>query len=358
MSLITDKLNTYINYLEKVKKNPDYEPTSSEKEANYYVNNDASLKGVITELNSTNDYLRRKEIINSFGTKNNSNVVDISKISHYKLNNGNEVYSFIDSNGVRRVVENNKLGDISSQLNEKDFIMEDMIKNNNTELNMVQIDEFMKDPNNFKNLDKNELDNLKAIIANKDQMKIKYINKENMVLLDENGNVLEAYYDQNDNTSKIGTPDSIKYNQNELSDESNVETKTNNQNNDIKSEIKDGETEEEKNNFSPEFIEKVNKEIEDKQIKVSLDDALRNIPLYYEVPTKIDSDFNAKVIDENEKEFYDNMTSLYAEELAKKKADKMAKTLDLSKDNRGIASVFLLAMILFVVAVIILFNMK
>ena len=361
MSLIRDKLNTYIDYLEKVKKDKDYKPTPIEKEADYYVNNDSSLKGIISELNSTDDYLKKKEIINSFDN-NKTNTIDISKINYLKLNNGKEVYSFVDSNGVRRVVENNKLGNISSQLNGKDYIMEDMIRNNNNEIKMTQIDEFINDPNNFKNLSKNELDNLKAIIANKDQMKIKYINKDNMILLDESGNVLEAYFDLKDNTSKIGTPDSINYNQNELSEETNVNTSininNNVQSNEVDSEIKEGEVEDEKNNFSPELIERVSREIEAKNLNISLSDALRNIPLYYEVPTKIDSDFNAELIDENEKEFYDNMTSLYAEDLAKKRAKSMSKSLDLSKDTRGIASVFLLALILFVVAVIILFNMN
>lgn len=361
MSLITDKLNTYINYLEKLKSDPKYEPNAIEKEANYYVNNDKSLKEVVSELNTTNDYLKRKEIINSYGSKTN-NMIDISKISHYKLNNGNEVYSFIDNSGVRRVVENNKLGDISKQLNESDFIMEDMLRNNNNEINMVQIDEFLKDVNNFKNLEQRELENLKAIIANKDNMKIKYINKDNMLLMDENGNVLEAYYDENQNTSKIGSPDLISYNQDELSADTSLnsnEISNNSETNEgLKNEIIEGQEEEEKNNFSVEDIEKIKKEIEDKQIDVSLEDALKNIPLYYEVPTKIDSDFSSGLIDEKQKEFYENMTVLYAESLSKRQKNNMKKTLDLTKDTRGIASVFLLSIILFIIAVIILFNLK
>lgn len=113
------------------------------------------------------------------------------------------------------------------------------------------------------------------------------------------------------------------------------------------------------NNYTDEEIRKIDAEIKAKGVNVSLEDALANIPVYYRTPIKIYNDFKDGVLTQELREFYSDMTTLYADEIAKKKQEEAEKTQKLTLNGEaGIASIFLLSVVLFVVAVIILLNMK
>ena len=72
------------------------------------------------------------------------------------------------------------------------------------------------------------------------------------------------------------------------------------------------------------------------------------------------------MLDEQTKEFYEDMTSMHAENNAKSNNIAKQQTLvytmptdeKVSSDQKGIASIFIVAIVLFVVAAIILFIMN
>ena len=116
----------------------------------------------------------------------------------------------------------------------------------------------------------------------------------------------------------------------------------------------------ETNAFTDEQIKQIEAEIMTKGVGISLEEALANIPIYYKTPIKVYNDFKDGVINQVQREFYSDMTTLYADAIAKKKQEEAEKnnTLKLQNGEAGIASIFLLSVVLFVVAVIILLNMN
>ncbi|MBQ3474666.1 MAG: hypothetical protein IJH20_00625 [Bacilli bacterium] len=116
----------------------------------------------------------------------------------------------------------------------------------------------------------------------------------------------------------------------------------------------------ETNAFTDEQIKQIEAEIITKGVGISLEEALANIPIYYKTPIKVYNDFKDGVINQVQREFYSDMTTLYADAIAKKKQEEAEKnnTLKFQNGEAGIASIFLLSVVLFVVAVIILLNMN
>ncbi|MBR3117134.1 MAG: hypothetical protein IKF36_04595 [Bacilli bacterium] len=114
------------------------------------------------------------------------------------------------------------------------------------------------------------------------------------------------------------------------------------------------------NGYTDEEIRKIDAEIKAKNVNISLEDALANIPIYYKTPIKVYNDFKDGVITQEQREFYSDMTTMYADDIAKKKQEEAAAQNQklVLNGEAGIASIFLLSVVLFVVAVIILLNMK
>lgn len=114
------------------------------------------------------------------------------------------------------------------------------------------------------------------------------------------------------------------------------------------------------NLFTDEQIRSIEAEIITKGVGISLEEALANIPIYYKTPIKVYNDFKDGVINQVQREFYSDMTTLYADAIAKKKQEEAekAKTPLLQNGEAGIASIFLLSVVLFIVAVVILLNMN
>lgn len=113
------------------------------------------------------------------------------------------------------------------------------------------------------------------------------------------------------------------------------------------------------NDYTDEQIKAINEEINIRNVGIKLEDALANIPVYYRTPIKVYNDFKDGVINQQQREFYTDMTTMYADYIAKKKQEENEKAQKLTLNGEaGIASIFLLSVILFVVAVIVLLNMK
>ena len=113
------------------------------------------------------------------------------------------------------------------------------------------------------------------------------------------------------------------------------------------------------NDYTDEQIRAINEEINIRNVGIKLEDALANIPVYYRTPIKVYNDFKDGVINQQQREFYTDMTTMYADYIAKKKQEENEKAQKLTLNGEaGIASIFLLSVILFVVAVIVLLNMK
>ena len=385
---MVERLREYVEYLKKQKVSG-YVPNAQDQSANYYVHSDKNISSRINEIDQVVDIDERIKLVEemiknltleeqqkleqkNMEEQKKEKVINIKDIDHLKLQNGQEVYSFIDANGNRKLVQNSRNGDLNTQLS-GDMLEIDELEQNNDMVNLVQIDEFLGDTNNFRGLDEYQMENVKKLIESKDSLNIKYFNRDNMVAVDENGKVLEVYYDQNDRVSKISEPNSFNYQKSSLDANNNVNSNINEvQSNNVENkednnvDLKEGEEVKGKDFLSPEEQSAIKAEIEEKGINVSVNDAYSNIPMYYENPIKIEEDFKSGLLDEQAKEFYEDMTSMHAENNAKTNNIAKQQTLvytmptdeKVSSDQKGIASIFIVAIVLFVVAAIILFIMN
>ena len=114
----------------------------------------------------------------------------------------------------------------------------------------------------------------------------------------------------------------------------------------------------ETNAFTDEQIRTIQATINQKNVGISLEEALANIPIYYRTPIKVYNDYKDGVINQVQREFYSDMTTLYADAMAQKKQKEAEINKTAQSSEAGIASIFLLSVVLFIVAVVILLNMN
>lgn len=153
--------------------------------------------------------------------------VDVDDIQHLFLANGNEIFYFYESQFGRNVVlENSKKGrslveqlkDI--QIENDKYQTEDAFDNahniladealrSNMELNFYSKDEIINHEAEMRELSREDADKVKYLLKNYDEFNIKGINIENMIYIDQAGDIFEITYV--DNKINIAKPDSQDY---------------------------------------------------------------------------------------------------------------------------------------------------
>ena len=369
-----EEVKTYIEYLDKIEKDPSYQATTNEQSIIYNINNNPKYADLIKTINSVSssnrigilkDYLFNEETKKLTNEELVSKIygIDVSNIENFKLDNDINVFTFYDERlGRKRIIENLGRESLISQLKniqelnikyqtndyEKNVnnILEDKALNNSNrqELNMVDINDYMAHPEDYGTLTNDTSLIISKIYNEKDNKKIKYINIDNMLLLTENNDVIEMTKDEKGNIV-LGTPNKWESKVSEVSNEDKINEQYDLEEDNVETTI-------DNNNFEDQ-VEFINgKEIED-EIKIN------NLDLD---PNKVKETIinhanNPSLPYEDNEEFYENLVTIYLE---RKKAYEKKKTMSmtLSYDNYGHANILLISILLIFLVFMIYVTIK
>lgn len=395
------ELLSYVKIVSETKKSNAY--FSSKEEIQNYntivskMQSDDNLKSLINLLSVAPNLETMEKMINEY-IKNEkmdrikdidkliSNIygIRIDSIEHRYLQNGKEVFAFFDPKlNRKRVLENVKDGSLVEQLKEMQNEQEKQISNfyrtnseemlkdqayeNKSELQMIFIGDIHEYKKIINGLNPEKLNSFNSLLARAETLNLKYINIEEQIALDKDGNMYESYYNQKERKSIVETPQSYRYNEEEMSTKETTEKKVDEIINDPNARLdptgkEESDTEEEQEKIKEEYFNDYedmadlitaeyrtyysNAEVDAKAI-------FSNIMKYYENPALMDE------LAGNEREFYEKMVDLYAEKKEQKQKLEQNKVRKLelknSDNNSGFGYVLLFAIIVIVVFVGILF---
>ena len=224
-----------------------------------------------------------EEIAKTFG-------VSVDKIEHKFLSNGKEIFSFYDiSLGRQVVLENNKKGktlveylrEIQEQ-NEKyqteneetnsNNILNDQRIDENLELKMYTKEEILGLNINFNSSANEDIAKLKYLLQNYDRLRIKGIDLENLIYIDEDNKIHEAVINEKQEVT-VASLEDANYAAEEYDGASSNEAPEEEDNNDLEAMIDDVETEEVDFELSgSEYEENKNEKEKGKQKVLTKDD--------------------------------------------------------------------------------------
>lgn len=367
-----DIIKTYIEYLDKIEKDPSYEATTNENDLLYNINNNPKYTDIIKAINNApssnrigilQNYLFEEETKKLTNEELVSKIygINVTNIENFKLNNDVDIFTFYDERlGRKRIIKNLGRESLISQLknsqelnvdyqtndyekNANNILVDRALENSNRqELNMIDINDYIAHPEDYGTLTNDTALIINKIYNEKDNKKIKYINLDNMVLLTENNDVIEMTKDENDNII-LSTPSKWKSNISEVSNEDKVKEQY--YDDEISSDEID--TTIESNNFEdePEFIsaEDIESELSVQNLNLTnINEVNNNIIHYYNNPEKIED-----IEDPIEKAFYEKMVNeIYAvrkSEYEKKKQRTMSMTL--SNNDYGFVNIILISIL-------------
>lgn len=202
------------------------------------VNQNSEIKEIVEQLESLSPMDREKKLKQFLNKGNNVNEeqeisktfgIDIDKIEHKYLNNGIEVFSFYDPKLGRQVVlENKKDGSLVEQLkkiqqNNKKYQTSnseqnanDILNDTNIELKMITLNEIKDHKQQLQNMNKQQEIKLNYLINNYSKLKIKGINLDNLIYMDENDNLIEVIYDAENDMIVTDAPKHASYDETEV----------------------------------------------------------------------------------------------------------------------------------------------
>lgn len=222
------------------------------------VENNPELMALLKKIHSLPDSERVKAVNEYFSkkeekdepTKNEEEEisktygVDADKIEHKFLSNGNEIFSFYDiKRGKQVILENNKKGkslvtylkEIQEQ-NEKyqtedaetnsNDILRDKSNEENIELQMLTKEEILARIDGSANVTKEDAAKLRYLLQNYEKLRIKGINLENLIYIDEDNKIHEAVINEKQEVI-IATPDDANYSDGEYEKSEEVKEETN-----------------------------------------------------------------------------------------------------------------------------------
>ena len=384
-----DALRQYIDSLDKKLE----DLTIEEKTNRYLVENDKELINVVNDINGLSDREERLKVVSTFEKEKNEKLneaekvkevvsktfgIGLDKIDFMKLESGIDIIAFYDENLSRkRIIDYTNAKSIAEEFSkiqndDKKFQSDDYEKNsidiakqeaevNNgkRELSMMDIDSFKNNYNDIiNNLDDPiKIQNIKNIYDEAKNKKIKYVNLENMIALDENNNIVESYYDSKTNQSKIETPVSYKPSVNTIDNKENVENKVYEE--DSKDSFNLDIPNDETVDLEPTEFEKKEeidfaKEIDlDNEMTFSAiykdrEEVMNNIKRYTSNMDELENDYAKGAenggITQEEYDFYGRMIDKYAKALENKMTKKL--TLQNNMGSNGFANILFISMFL------------
>lgn len=384
-----ENLRQYIDSLDKKLE----DLTIEEKTNRHLVENDKELINVVKKINDLSDKEKRLEEVNKFIKEKREKVKEAVKniyglnldiIDFMKLQSGIEIIAFYDENEKRKRIieysvakslaeEFSKIQNANDNYQSQDYEANTLaiakqqaeVNNRKLELDMIDIEnekEYSErirqidDPIKLQNI-KNLLDLAKIKNANNDGNKIKYINIENMIALDEKNNIIESYYDAKTNQSKIDTPTTYNSSVSTIGNEENVEKNVYEETGNESSSI-DAPSEESVDLEPTDFEKKedidIAKEIDldnemlSRGIYKDREEVLNKIKEYIENMDAIQDDYDNGFISEEEAIFYKDITTKYANVLNEKNRKKL--TLENNIGNNGFVNIIFISILIMFLA--------
>ncbi len=166
--------------------------------------------------------------------------IDVSDINHKYLKNGKEIFYFYDLHLGRTVVLENKKEETlveqlkKLQLENENYQQNDNIKNTHEileqernkdgiELRMIPINEVENHLDKITTLKEEETKKLNVLLKNAENLKIKFINIENLIGIDEFGKILEVTYDKLNDKYSISEPTEAQYKEQDINTSDRLE---------------------------------------------------------------------------------------------------------------------------------------
>ena len=388
-----DALRQYIDSLDKRLE----DLTIEEKTNRYLVENDKELINVVNDINGLSDREERLKVVSTFEKEKNEKLneaekvkevvsktfgIGLDKIDFMKLESGIDIIAFydeklsrkriIDYTNARSIAEEfSKIQNADVNFQSQDYDansvaiakQEALANDGKRELNMIDINSFKANYNNIINglNDPIKIKNIKNIYDEAENKKIKYVNLDNMIALDEKNNIVESYYDSKTNQSKIETPVSYKPSVNTIDNKENVEKNVYEETGNESSSI-DVPSEESSNLEPTEFEKKEDidfaKEIDlDNEMAICAiykdrEEVMNNIKRYTSNMDQLENDYAKGVenggISQEEYEFYIRMTDQYAKVLENKMTKKL--TLQNNMGSNGFANILFISILIMFLA--------
>ena len=387
-------LKKYVDYLER----GGMSSTRDELEARYYVENDSELAAVVKNIKEASNRDTRLKIIEDYKNQELNKKDELEKIKeacskvfgislenieYKKLKSGIDIIAFEDPNlNRKRIIDysyakslvteftNIQNNNVAFQTEDYDantnaIAQSEADKNANRELDMIDIERAKNEYNELikriPNQDPKKVSSVLKIISEASKRNIKYINFENMLALDEKGNIIESYYNEKTNQVVLESPEDYKASVEYVDNKQNVDNVEEiEQGNEIENNVQNVEITPTDFEQSEEIVsaEEINLENEIKicNINGSQKEVFDNIKKYAANMALLDADFNQQKITEEEFNFYESMSSKYIEKMKMKKTK--VKTLEYNSNNEsGSVALMVVAAITIIVSIVVLIVM-
>ena len=246
-------------------------------------------------------------------------------------------------------------------------------KNIKRELDMIDIETFRANYNDLinrvPNQEKDKVFALNKLLNEAESRKIKYINPENLIGLDEYGTIIEASLNR-DNEIEIGTAADITHidsidNEGNLfygsEIEETVQKEAEKDNNEVKPTTKDEEEEIEfpddaVTNYDN-FKKIVQEEMEKHQIQGDVDTIYKKVEEYASNLNQLEIDYQNKILNENSYEFYKDLSEgyiNYTNELEKDLSKVKTRTLGYTREAGYIIAIItsIISIVIALIAII------
>lgn len=324
-------------------------------------------------LNVLKDYFLNKEVKNAKTEEeliSKTFGINIEDIEHRKLNTGKDVFVvYGDTSGRKRIIENPKDKESlveflkEEQNNNKDYqtenykanskdILYNQLNTTDLELKVVPAREIYKYTEIINSLDEKIRICLTEIIKNIDKLNIEYINLENAVALDKDGNLIEAVYNLDERKVDLQEPKEYSYNSTEMSNEDNNSSFSDE---DVIYSTNDEVMDEEENNIENNEFEDIPEIVEAEGIEgEKKEEVIKNMKKYYKNPDAMLS------LPPEERMYYERLNAILAEKIEqiKKNTNRNVMTLKNNQNNFGFSNIFLISVVLIVISIVLFIVLK
>ena len=324
-------------------------------------------------LNVLKDYFLNEEVKNAKTEEeliSKTFGINIEDIEHRKLNTGKDVFVvYGDTSGRKRILENPKDKESlveflkEEQNNNKDYqtenykanskdILYNQLNTTDLELKVVPTREIYKYTEIINSLDEKIRVCLTEIIKNIDKLNIEYINLENAVALDKDGNLIEAVYNLDERKVDLQEPKEYSYNSTEMSNEDNNSSFSDE---DVIYSTNDEVMDEEENNIENNEFEDIPEIVEAEGIEgEKKEEVIKNMKKYYKNPDAMLS------LPPEERMYYERLNAILAEKIEqrKKNTNRNVMTLKNNQNNFGFSNIFLISVVLIVISIVLFIVLK
>lgn len=324
-------------------------------------------------LNVLKDYFLNEEVKNAKTEEeliSKTFGINIEDIEHRKLNTGKDVFVvYGDTSGRKRIIENPKDKESlveflkEEQNNNKDYqtenykanskdILYNQLNTTDLELKVVPAREIYKYTEIINSLDEKIRICLTEIIKNIDKLNIEYINLENAVALDKDGNLIEAVYNLDERKVDLQEPKEYSYNSTEMSNEDNNSSFSDE---DVIYSTNDEVMDEEENNIENNEFEDIPEIVEAEGIEgEKKEEVIKNMKKYYKNPDAMLS------LPPEERMYYERLNAILAEKIEqrKKNTNRNVMILKNNQNNFGFSNIFLISVVLIVISIVLFIVLK